>query len=327
MTMTSLAEHLGTGGLPDPKVEFGSWQDAVRRDVLQFRFECEQPRAFAGAIRTRTAAGVSFIQMACDKHAAYRDRTTISRTGPAYYVLTLQLSGGVRLSQDGRVAVLRPGTFALYDSAEPATITSTDGYRSMCLRFPKALLADTPSDALAERTATAFDADTGFPSAVWEMVLGVNRHLGSLGGNRGPAVGGVMDLVAVMLRTQLGTQLATQQVGRPAERAAVLERVQAHIDAHLADPWLNPTGIARAHYVSPRHLHGLFAATGSTVASWIRGRRIARCRRDLADPQLAHLPVATIAARWGFTSASHFGQVFKRETGQTPAEFRRGALA
>jgi AraC-like DNA-binding protein len=324
MTMTSLAGHLGSRELPDgnPKVEFGSWQNAVRRDVLQFRFECDRPRAFAGAISTRTAAGVSFIEMACDKHAAYRDRTTISRGGPAYYVLTLQLSGGVRLSQDGRMAVLRPGTFAIYDSALPATITSSDGYRSMCLRFPKELLAGTHPE-LADRTATAFDAGTGFPSAVWEMVLGVNRHLGSLGSNGGLAARSVMDLVAVML----GTQLGRPQVRRPGERAAVLERIHAYIDAHLADPWLTPSGIARAHYVSPRHLHNLFAATGSTVSSWIRARRIARCRRDLADPQLAHVPVATIAVRWGFTSASHFGQVFKRETGQTPAEFRRAALA
>ena len=59
----------------------------------------------------------------------------------------------------------------------------------------------------------------------------------------------------------------------------------------------------------------------------IRERRIERCRVDLADPTLAHVPVSAIGARWGFAGASHFGQVFKREVGLTPAQFRRWALA
>lgn len=297
---------------------FGSWQDAVRRDVLAFRFECPRPGAFAGAVHTRSVAGVSFIDMACERHAAYRDRSTISRAEPAYYVLTLQMSGEVRVAQDDRLAVLRPGRFTIYDSARPATITSSDGYRAMCLRVPKELLTGTRAEALAERTATPFDGDTGFPSAVWEMVLSLNRNLDSLGSSGALAVRSVTDLVSVMLRTELGTDRT--------EPVAALDRISAYIDDHLGDPGLGPTAVARAHFISPRRLHGLFAASDSTVAAEIRSRRIARCRRDLADPRLAHLPAAAIAARWGFPGPSHFGQVFKRETGRTPAEFRRAAL-
>jgi len=130
------------------------------------------------------------------------------------------------------------------------------------------------------------------------------------------ALRNVMDLAGTML-AELGPKL------RPGGRSALLGRISSYIDDHLADPELGPAAIAAAHYISPRRLHQLFEETGYTVASWIRARRIDNCRRDLADARLSHLPVATIGARWGFRGASHFGQVFKRETGLAPAEFRR----
>ncbi|MBA8824200.1 transcriptional regulator GlxA family with amidase domain [Saccharopolyspora lacisalsi] len=70
----------------------------------------------------------------------------------------------------------------------------------------------------------------------------------------------------------------------------------------------------------------MFAGTNFTVAAWIRARRVEMCQRDLADPHMANLPVAAIAARWGFKGASHFGQVFRGGAGRTPAEFRREVM-
>ena len=38
------------------------------------------------------------------------------------------------------------------------------------------------------------------------------------------------------------------------------------------------------------------------------------------------IPVASIAHGTGFVSASHFSQVFRRHTGQTPSEYRNQHL-
>ncbi|RBM21058.1 hypothetical protein DI005_12015 [Prauserella sp. PE36] len=305
-----------------PRVEFGTWTHAVERSVLRFRFDCERPGAFTGVVSNRPLADVNFVDMECGRHAAHRDATTISEGEPPYCVLTLQLSGELRLAQDDRVAVLKPGLFAIYDSAKPATLISSDDYRSTCIRFPRRYLGGRHDDPLAGITATAFDCAPGLPSAVWDMLLSLNRNVETLGPNGPHAVRSVLDLVAVMLRAERGERAA----GPADPREALLERVRAYVDEHLSDPELGPAGIAAAHYVSPRSLHNLFARTGFTVASWIRARRVERCMRDLADPLLREVPVAALAARWGFTSASHFGQVFKRETGRTPAEFRQDSL-
>ncbi len=65
----------------------------------------------------------------------------------------------------------------------------------------------------------------------------------------------------------------------------------------------------------------------TTVAEWIRSRRLERCRRDLADPALDAEPVYAIAARWGLTSAAHFRPVFRAAYGLTPADYRRSAAS
>jgi AraC-like DNA-binding protein len=81
--------------------------------------------------------------------------------------------------------------------------------------------------------------------------------------------------------------------------------------------------IADAHFISLRYLHKLFEAEQTSVAEWIRRRRLERCRRDLLDPALRATPVGTIAARWGLHNPAHFSRLFRASYGVPPAEFRR----
>ncbi|MCQ0006703.1 helix-turn-helix domain-containing protein [Actinomadura madurae] len=102
----------------------------------------------------------------------------------------------------------------------------------------------------------------------------------------------------------------------------MLLRVHAYIDARLGDPGLTPGRIAAAHHISVRHLYTLFEAQGTSVAEWIRLRRLERVRADLLDPALRARPVSAIAARWGFPNAAHFNRVFRAVHGEPPGEFR-----
>jgi AraC-like DNA-binding protein len=80
--------------------------------------------------------------------------------------------------------------------------------------------------------------------------------------------------------------------------------------------------IAAENHVSLRYLHKLFETQQMTVAGWIRQRRLERCRRDLRDPALSHLPVSAIAARSGLIDAAHFSRVFRAAYGISPSEYR-----
>lgn len=319
--MTSVLDHSAdlVERISGPAESFRSWTEAVRRRVMRFEFDCDRPRAFTGILQHRSLGGVDFINMASRRHAAHRGAPQISAADSGFCVLTLQLAGQLRITQDDRTAVVRPGEYALYDSSQPVVLSGSDDYKSTCIRFPTSRLAMRGSEPLEGVTARAFDCAGGLPATVWDTLISLNRNLGQLGAHGPHAVRTTLELVGTMVREQVGAAAGP--------RPDLLERIADYIDEHLADPNLGPARIAAAHHISPRRLHQLFAPTGTSVARRIRARRIEMCRRDLADPALAGVPAFAIGSRWGFPGASHFGQVFKRETGCTPAEFREHALS
>ncbi|WP_222871742.1 helix-turn-helix domain-containing protein [Nonomuraea sp. PA05] len=103
---------------------------------------------------------------------------------------------------------------------------------------------------------------------------------------------------------------------------ALTAKIHAFIQDHLGDARLAPAMIAAAHHISLRYLHRLFHEEGRTVVGWIRRQRLERCRRDLADPLLAGVPIGAVAARWGFASHTHFSRAFRGAYGLTPSAYR-----
>ncbi|EMY34478.1 transcriptional regulator, AraC family protein [Arthrobacter crystallopoietes BAB-32] len=307
---------------PDQPVTFSGWRDTVARSLLSFDFDFDEPQSFKGAVQSKPFADLEFINMVCGRHAAYRDASKIELGQRPEYLMTLQLSGEFRLTQEGRTAVLKPGHFTFYDSTKPASLESSDDYRSLCIKFPKKLIGPA-GDAVSELTATRIDADSGLAPSVWALLSTLNETLDNVSNvNRYSTVSSVMNLVGTMLASQAGAPAPAH----PKEtRASLLQRIHEYIDDHLGDPELGPQEVAGAHFISVRYLHSLFQDSGTSVAASIRDRRVERCRIDLADPALISVPASAIASRWGFKGASHFGQIFKAATGLTPAEFRHHA--
>jgi AraC-like DNA-binding protein len=130
----------------------------------------------------------------------------------------------------------------------------------------------------------------------------------------------VLDLLAVALASRLD---GPEQLPPDSRRRGLLLEIRAFIEQNLDDPDLTPRTVAEAHYVSIRYLHKLFETQETTVAEWIRHRRLERCRRDLLDPALRAFPVNAIAARWGLLNAAHFSRAFRAAYGAAPGEYRR----
>lgn len=91
----------------------------------------------------------------------------------------------------------------------------------------------------------------------------------------------MVDLTAVLLGHHADRE-ALMPVG-PRQRA-LFEQINAYVTIHLHDPGLTPGVIAAAHFISTRYLHRIFQQHGTAVSDVIRQQRLARCRRDLADP-------------------------------------------
>ena len=129
-----------------------------------------------------------------------------------------------------------------------------------------------------------------------------------------------------LLSTLLASEEEKLLTETESQRKSLLVEICFFINQHLSNPNLDPELVASAHFISTRQLYNIFRETGVSVAQWIKQRRLAECKRDLADPLFAELPVAAIAARWAFDEAPYFSRIFKETFGVTPSQWRQAAF-
>lgn len=110
--------------------------------------------------------------------------------------------------------------------------------------------------------------------------------------------------------------------------AAALERA-INIDKLYLEQGLTIAALARRLGVPEHRLrkHINEALGHSNFNAYVNRHRIAAAKAALRDPQLAHLPVLTIALDSGFASLPPFNRAFRAETGQSATAYRSIALA
>jgi AraC family transcriptional regulator len=98
-----------------------------------------------------------------------------------------------------------------------------------------------------------------------------------------------------------------------------LHRARTLVEQHFAEP-LPLAAVAERVGVHPVHLARTFRRCyHTTFSGYVRELRIEFARTALAGTSA---PLSDIAAAAGFCDQSHFSRLFKRHTGQTPAEYR-----
>jgi len=300
---------------------YDAWRSVVCDTLGPLDFRSDPDVPLAGEIEAGQLGPVNVGRVQTSTpHSVHRTPGLIRRGSSELYRVVLAMSGSPRLEQDSRAAQLRPGEFAIYDFARPYELAYDSAVQLAVFGFPRDLLA-LPHDTVGRLTAVAIDADRGTGALASPLLRRVVLDLESYR----PASAArlctvVMDLVTTAIAERAGQAESLQIESR--ERTLLL-RVHAFIEQHLGDADLSPGTVAAAHHVSVRYLHRLFEAQDATVAAWIRGRRLERCRRDLADPALGAVPVSTVAARWGLPDSAHFSRLFRRVYGLPPAEYRR----
>jgi AraC-like DNA-binding protein len=251
---------------------------------------------------------------------ANRTRHHIQRMEADLVKVDVVAQGEVDIEQDGRQARLHAGDYAFVDLARPAHWTNSSSVRVLAIAFPRQLLP-LRADDTTKLTAVGLNADDG-PGALFSSTARqLARHLDHFDVASGVRVGtATLDLLTVALAGRLD-----RGGGLPPDvpQRVLIVRMRAFIEDQLADSDLTPSAIARAHHVSLRYLYKLFEGEQKSVAGLIKERRLERCRRDLLDPSLRHLPVSAIAARWGMPNAAHFSHAFRAAYGMAPVEYRR----
>ncbi len=299
------------------------WTRLSSRSFVPLTCTTTAPRTFRGGMLAREAGKVHVAHLRFSPHVVERDSILPADPGSGRYKVGVQLEGRAIVEQADSVAVLRAGDMVLYDTSAPYRLEFPDDSRLLVLMFDHAAL-DLPPNAASQLRAHRLGPEEPVHRMVGSFLSSLADHMDELTGMTGQRMGNsALDL----LTTSLNRALDGRAYVSLDEKDRLRANVHDYIEAHLADPDLDPAMIARAHYVSVRRLHQVFHDEGTTVSAWIRTRRLERCRRALEDPVSAGVPVARVAARWGFTDGAHFSRVFRAAYGVTPSQIRMQALS
>ncbi|HEU5156399.1 MAG TPA: helix-turn-helix domain-containing protein [Streptosporangiaceae bacterium] len=299
------------------------WRHVVNERLFPVEGRPTEGADFDGRLVSGQVGAVRVVDVTAPPAECRRTAKLIGRSNHELYHVDVLVTGSVLIEHAGRRTRLGPGDFAMIDLSRPCRWVSA-GARHVTVTFPRALLPMS-HDEVGELMGVRVPGDRGAGALISSVARQLPDHLDDYQSAAGVRLGTtVVDLLTVALAAQLDRG---RTVTPEARRRVLLAAVHAYIERRLGDPGLTPATIAAAHHISLRYLHKLFEAQGTTVAGWIRRRRLDRCRADLLDPAYRARPVGAIGARWGFPDASKFSRVFRAAHGVPPGEYRRLAPA
>lgn len=335
-TLTTDHETRSSGGVPEaavratesgiqiaPREQLDAWKHAVNTTFLPLEVNASESSRFAWGLRTGYIGPLQVTRADADPELVIRTPKQAASDDNDHYLVALQIRGSCRFRQDGRDVEIQPGEFTIYDCTRTFDVEWHAQHSTIVAMFDRSLFELRP-DEVARVTSTPVSGSEGTATLVRSMLGQLSRTPDAYGGLAANRVASTfLDLLATVYSCRLDPDLPASE----AAQRTLLTRVKAYIEDHLFDPDLSVESIAAAHFVSVRYLHRVFENDDMTVARWIRHHRMEQCRRDLIDPLLVGRTVGEIAARNGLLNASHFSQMFRKEFGESPKEYRNRTLA
>jgi len=302
---------------------FEAWTERLGRTHAPMELDSDRAADYRGIQRLICLGDVTVWPATFDHLVFRRTPRLVRRSDPEVYHLSLLRRGEGAASWGRQQLAYRIDDFHTNSSSRSWEIhTGADPVTVIGLEIPRALVA-LPGGRTDRIIGSRISSREGIGALLAQFLVQLVSDTGPYRPSDGPRLGTVVaDLV-----TAVFAQALEAERGLPPEtRARTLTlRIKAFIRRHLADPELTPARIAAAHHISRSYLYRLFQAEGTTVASYIRERRLAGAHRELADPTLRPLPIHTVAARWGFPRAAEFTRAFRTAYGVPPSELRAQA--
>ncbi|MEM6913613.1 MAG: helix-turn-helix domain-containing protein [Pseudomonadota bacterium] len=307
---------LSTDSYPE-KDQRGVWLDAMQQLCLPVTDLRNDETAFHGRVSCLVSPlGMEFALLegeAMTLSGSYTEQ-------PEGIWLSVNVDGEARLLDDSQQCTVERGDIIYGPTGTAATLQFPGNFRQLFIKAPRLALN---------------------PRVMVPMSLSLG-HLKGDGGIQHVFSGTLLSLVGVLTEVKsyqlrpielsitefLLTCLESEKTafglgGIDGIKAAHFHQICQQIETVLAEPNLSLKMVAEMSGVSPRYMQKLFAEAGKSVSSYIRTRRLERCRQDLASPLHAKLTISEICFRWGFNGTAHFSRSFRNEYGETPRDFRQ----
>jgi len=311
-----------TAAVPELR-RFALWRNILSERFVPLEYERRSRQPFLGELSTFDVGDLAFLSLRGRDYSVSRTPEKIREARDHIVLVTLQVRGHCRLSQDGRDVMMSPGDFACCDSARPYVASVSDDFELISMRIPKGVwLSRLGATEQVTARIIRSNSDTGaIVNSFLHQFVSIAESISSIARRR------LSDISLSLVAGAFGDLLCQLDSCGSRSRLSLLYRAKAFIDGHLDDPSLDREAIARKLGVSVRYLQQAFADEHCTVSDWIWQRRLERCSQDLANPSLAHKSIGRIAFDNGFSDFSHFCRRFRTAYGMTPSDFRQRGMA
>lgn len=325
-----MLEHDGGRALKDPVNSWSSeyvpardrhaaWAHVLSSFFLPWSVTSRPSPQVLANVRQRRLDDCRYVQCTSGLISGQRAGSEIGRTQGDYYNLLYIVSGMEVLRFQGKEIILPRDHFVLWDSDRHMEFTVAQPLEKLTLVVPERQMRALLPNA-QDYVGVPVNDTCGMGRLFTDHLRSLRREIWQMKES---------DLAC--LRTPTLDLLVRAYASvpcrrRPSAREETFRRIREFMLTHLGDGDLTPGRTAKANRISIRYLHLLFADEGTTAAGWIRDQRIARCKLDLSNAQLASRSITQIAYGWGFNDVGHFGKVFRKTVGMSPGNFRREAL-
>jgi AraC-like DNA-binding protein len=315
-------EHYSTAVVTDSK-RLAYWSDVVSETFTGLGITPLGGDPFKASL-TRTNVGHILVSNPTSTAArVVHTKSHTARLDERCALVHLQMEGSCEFIQKGSTVVLNNGDFVIADTARPYKFSLSADHRMLVIRVPMESLGAWQFEAERMLGTKILGSQpgakllSGYLATLWSELL------------KAPTSCLPERLVAKTLLDLI--EIACTPYGRgihrPLRRDATRDSVVQFIDDRIYDPKLSVGMIAASLKLTPRYIQKLFSRIETTPGRYICSSRLRAAAQRLRDPGEINRSITEIAFAVGFNDLSHFGRLFKSKHDQTPAEYRRRALA
>lgn len=302
--------------------KFSYWHDIVCEEFVQL--DCEKLNSsemvpFEAELRGGTGlSSMKFAEIIAGSHKVVRTKKHISQSTEEHFLISFQLLSQGIVRQNGREAILMPGSFALYDSTQPYTLSFNDQFHQLVVQMPKAVLRQHLMNP-EQYTATQMCGRAGLGAVITNFVLSLAKEIGQLN----PKSDELSDNMLHIMAMAFSSSVMLDKIGNDSlVKYSIKQRVYRYIELNLCNPDISNQMIADAQGISIRYLNKLFSKESESVHALVLEKRLNKSLSMIKNPAYSGHSIESIAYHMGFSSGSHFSRSFKKRFGFNPSQAR-----
>ncbi|MBM7473387.1 AraC-like ligand-binding domain-containing protein [Subtercola frigoramans] len=259
---------------------------------------------------------IEVMTLTAPTHRGARTAKLIEADPRDFISLVYISEGSMSVYQDGRSALLQPGTLFFLRSQSTYRYAVTGRTEIVAVALPSSLLPFVVSKDMRNITAIALP-DSMLNSSAMGLVDALVRT------RRTPSIDELLQLERELLLLLVG--LISENFGEVtisgSSDRALFSRAAVIIAANAFAPGYGPVDVAAELGIEVRRLYRIFRTESVSIAELIRDTRLQRVALVLSDPLNRDL-LADIAVKFGFLGADQCARAFRRKYGQSMRAYR-----